>query len=133
MSRSMIYIGNITQQGINCINPLQAVTLLTYAGNTTDEAGLVTNSYNQTVYQARIQPVSDSLVFKMQLEFGYTYRRFYILLDSGSTVNRNTGTTGDYFYYDGDYWRIMRVEEEFKTNWGNYVAMQTNQIPGILL
>jgi hypothetical protein len=133
MARSMIYIGNITQQSINCINPLQPIILLTYAGNTTDDAGMATNSYNQIVYQARIQPVSDSLIFKMNLEFGYTYRRFYILLDTVNTVNRNTGTTGDYFYYDNEYWRIMRVEEEFKTNWGNYVAMQTNKIPGILL
>lgn len=129
MGRAMLQVGSIVQTGLNFINPVQNITLWQYAGTTTSDSGQSINAYNQSNTTARVQPVTQQLMFKYNLEFGHTYKRFYILLDSLTTVNRNLSTNSDYIKFNNLYYRVMRVEDNFDTQWLHVIGMQTNQEP----
>lgn len=121
-----LQLGKIVQQsGLQASNPLQAVTWYARSGESIDAAGLKTITYTQTALQARIQPVSHNLVFKEKLEFGHVYKRFYVLTDTVQTVDRNINTSGDFMLWNGLYYRVMRLPDEFLTGWQEIIGMQT--------
>lgn len=129
MARSQLYVGKLVQEALNVINPIQQVIWYAYTGQIVDDAGLGINNYIQTILTARVQPVSDDLLFKNNLEFGYLYKRFYILLDRINTVNRSMQIDSDYLFFDNYFWRIMKVPEQFLTGWVQVIGMMTNESP----
>jgi hypothetical protein len=129
MSRAILNIGQIVQSSLNVINPLQSITWYVYQGEVVDDAGYQQVTYTSSEITARIQPVSHDLIFKEKLEFGNVYKRFFVLLDTVETVDRNISTNGDYFKYGNDYYRVMRVPNEFLTGWQEVIGMQTNIPP----
>jgi len=129
VARSSLYIGAIVQSALNVINPVQPVIWYAYDNETVDSAGWTTNTYIQTNLTARVQPISDDLLFKNNLELGYVYKRFYLLLDEINTVNRSIQVNSDYLFFDNYYWRIMKVPENFLTGWVQVIGMMTNESP----
>lgn len=119
-------LGMIVQPALNIINPVQPVIWFKYVDGDISDAGIDAINYNQVLISARVQPVSNSLMFKENLEFGYIYKRFYVLSDCIKSVDRNIKTQGDYFLYNNLYYRIMRVPEEFLTGWQEIIGQQSS-------
>jgi hypothetical protein len=128
-NRAWINIGEIVQTGLETINPVQPVVWYSYANEVVTDDGLVQNSYIEIPLKARVQPVSQNLVFKYHLEFGHTYKRFYILQNEMNTVNRNIYVNSDYILFNNLYYRVMQQEDNFTTGWLFIIAMQTNEAP----
>ena len=130
MSRVVsLQLGKIVQfSGLQASNPLQNVTWYAYGSETVDDAGLATQTYTQTVLQARVQPTSHNLIAKYNLEFGHVYKTFYVLTDTVQTTNRNISTAGDFILYNGLYYRVMQIPDEFDTTWQQVIGMQSNQL-----
>jgi hypothetical protein len=120
-----LQIGQIIQPLLNVSNPLQAVTWHSYVSETIAGSGRATNTYADTVLQARVQPISHDMVFKHNLEFGNVYKRFYVLTDTVQTPDRNISTSGDYLSWNGLFWRVMRLPDEFLTGWQEIIGMQS--------
>lgn len=130
---SLIQIGKVTQQGLICLNPLQPIIWWKYGTEVTDDMGIKTYSYLNISLTARVQPVSHDLMFKNKLEFGQNYKRFFVLLDDVQTIDRGISNAGDYFQWRGEYWRVMRIPNEFLTGWQEIIAQQSNHAPGAIV
>ncbi len=121
-----LQLGAVVQtSGLQASNPLQTVTWYARSGESTDAAGKKTFTYTQSTLQARIQPVSHDLIFKENLEFGHVYKRFYVLTDTVQTVDRNINTSGDFILWNGLYYRVSLLPDEFLTDWQEIIGMQT--------
>lgn len=129
MNRAPLAVGAIVQSGLNFINPVQDVVWYSYNTDSVSADGLSTNTYNLFDITARIQPVTQDLIFKNNLEFGYTYKRFYVLLDQVNTVNRNINVNSDYFGYGGLWYRVMKQDDNFTTGWVHLICQQSNTEP----
>lgn len=126
-----LQLGKIIQySGLQASNPLQSVVWYSYNGETIDEAGMTTQTYTQTTLKARVQPTSKDAIFKYNLEFGNVYKTFFVLTDTIQVVNRNISTDGDFIQYNDGinnlYYRVLKVPNEFLTQWQEIIGMQTN-------
>lgn len=121
-----VQLGQIVQQALNPINPLQAVIWYAYAGQTVNSVGFQSATYTQITLQARVQSVGKhDLAFQENIELGMVYKRFNLLTNDVQTVDRNISTTGDFIFYNNTYWRIMSISDEFFTGWQSIVGMQS--------
>jgi len=134
MSRFVsLQLGKIIQNcGLNATNPLQSITWYSSNGETVDDDGMSTQTYTQYQLQARIQPVSQDTMFKLNLEFGRIYKRFFVLTDNIKTVDRNVSSTGDFFLYNDGvnslYYRVLMIPNDFLTTWMEVIAQQTDTL-----
>lgn len=119
-------LGQIVQNGLNVSNPLQDITWYIYTGRTTDEAGTVTQQYNQMILKARVQSVTHNVLFKYNLELGNVYKRFYVLTDTFQTTNRNISSDGDFIKYNGLFYRVLEIPDEFLTGWQQIIGVQSD-------
>lgn len=132
MSRYVeIQLGEIIQySGLQASNPLQSIIWYQYQGETVDDAGMTAQTYTQAILQARIQPTSKDVIAKLKLEFGNTYKTFFVLTDTVKIVDRNISSDGDFFKYNDGYndlyYRVLKVPNEFLTKWQEVIGMQTN-------
>ena len=130
MTNPVFNIGALVQGALQSTNPQQAIVWYYNPVPTIDAAGFETQVYSQANLMARIQPVSQDLIFKNNLEFGNIYKRFFVLVDNVQTVDRNISSAGDYLGWNGLYWRVMQIPNDFNTGWQELICQESNVLPG---
>ena len=131
----MINIANITQNGLQTINPTVNAVLHKYDGYTRLPGGIQKAKYITSNIKVRVQSTTEKMsatnsaspspsILRDMNEIGKVYKSFFVLSDSITPINQNINTAGDYIQVDNLYYRIIQIKESYNTGWQHLIGIQ---------
>jgi hypothetical protein len=114
----MFNLNNIVSGVLNEVNPIQAIWLKLFKGQTNRAGEITATYYDEMKSSARIQNENaQNLQHINGLNLTKIYKRFYISKCDLTGLNRAYLEAGDYITWCGQAYKIVAVNEDFNTGW----------------
>lgn len=121
-------IHKMLSPALNCITPLHDITIKSFTGQTKDAECNWIPSYTDIAAQARIQLENTQKLQHIQgLDLTKIYKRFYIEINQLTGLNRNISSGGDYIQYNGLYYKIIQIKNDFSTGWLAVIGCESSE------
>ena len=118
---------NIIRSAITPVVPKVAISLNIFNNVTVDDSGIVTPTYTlieNIMAQVQLE-YNQKLIDKAYFNQNSIYKRFYIQSTDLTGLNRQLSTGGDYIIMDNLFYKIVEVNENFRTGWVHVVGNET--------
>lgn len=109
---------------LNRVTPEQSVIVKAFVSNSNIK-GVVAPTYNNFNTFARIQLTDkQKLIHIANINLNWIYKNFYLNSNSLTGLNRALNTAGDFIILDNVKYKIVEVDNNFKTGWVSVVGCQ---------
>ena len=114
---------------LQAVTPLHDVIIKSFTGQTKDDDCNWLPSYTDISAKARIQLENTQTLQHIQsLDLTKIYKRFYIEINQLTGLNRNISSGGDYIQYNGLYYKIVEIKNDFSTGWFSVVGCESSEM-----
>jgi len=128
-------INFIASRALTPVYPIVQVEVHTFSGQT-NFLGAVTPAYNDPfIVDANIQfssrgsgafKSSETLIYKNGYNVTEIFRDFWINKEQLTGLNRNISTGGDFLVLDNLKYKVVGVDEKFRTGWVLLTCVQSD-------